>query len=328
MCKEIVLCQSCTYCIIARVQVLGRGVIMTTHHFQPTRFSTILGSVEPVLRIKSGDTVITTTLDADGWDENCIPTTAPSNPMTGPFFVEGAEPGDTLVVHLDRLLPNRSLGWSRAIATEYTVEPAFFAKLPQDKIVDWHIDFEANQIRLQDPTPISPNINVPLNPMLGCFGVAPAGGESISTTTAANHGGNMDYRRFTSGTTAFFPVFVSGGLFFLGDGHANQGDGEIAGSGIEVSLDVQFTVNIRKNSRIYWPRGEDSQYIFTVGNCRPLEQAIQHATTEMLRWLTCDFGFDLFSANVLMGQIVLYDIASVFNPSYSVACIIDKKYLS
>jgi len=128
--------------------------------------------------------------------------------------------------------------------------------------------------------------------MLGCFGVAPPGGQAISTDTSAEHGGNMDYRGFVTGVTAYFPVFAPGALFHLGDGHAVQGDGEIVGTGIEVSCDVQFTVRLLKGYRIGWPRGENADYIFSVGNARPLDQALQHATTEMVRWLAADYGLD------------------------------------
>ncbi len=125
--------------------------------------------------------------------------------------------------------------------------------------------------------------------MLGCFGVAPPGGQAISTATSAEHGGNMDYRGFVAGVTVYFPVFVPGALLHVGDGHATQGDGEIVGTGIEISMDVQFTVQVIKGKRIHWPRGENAEYIFTVGNARPLDQAVQHATTEMLRWLKEDY---------------------------------------
>src|ERR1700733_2382827 len=149
--------------------------------------------------------------------------------------------------------------------------------------------------------------------MLGCFGVAPANGQAISTATSAEHGGNMDYRGFTAGVTVYFPVFVPGALFHLGDGHATQGDGEITGTGIEISMDVQFTVRLIKGKLIRWPRGENQEEIFTAGNARPLDQALQHATTEMLHWLEEDYQLDVTSASLLLGQCVEYDIANVFD---------------
>ena len=101
------------------------------------------------------------------------------------------------------------------------------------------------------------NLTLPLAPMLGCFGVAPPRGQAISTATSGEYGGNMDYRGFIAGTIAYFPVFVPGALVHVGDGHAIQGDGEIVGTGIEISMDVQFTVRLIKGKRIEWPRGHE-----------------------------------------------------------------------
>jgi acetamidase/formamidase len=122
-------------------------------------------------------------------------------------------------------------------------------------------------------------------------------------------------------------VFAQGALFFLGDGHALQGDGEIAGTGIEVSMDVEFSVDLIKGRTIEWPRGEDSQYIFTVGNARPLDQCVQHATSEMLRWLE-EYGLDAQHASLLLGQCVRYDLGNIFDPAYTMICKMEKKLLS
>ena len=138
----------------------------------------------------------------------------------------------------------------------------------------------------------------------------------------------MDYRLFREGCTAMFPVAVPGALFFLGDAHGCQGDGEIAGTGIETSADISFRVRIIKKKLIDWPRGENADAIFTVGNARPLEQALQHATTEMLTWLEQDYGLDRTSASHLLGMAVRYDIANVFNPAFSVACRLEKRWLA
>ena len=99
-------------------------------------------------------------------------------------------------------------------------------------------------------------LSLPLAPMLGCFGVAPAEGQSLSTATSGPHG-NMDYRGFVSGVTVYFPVAVAGALLFAGDGHALQGDGEIAGTGIEISFDIEITVQVQKGKQISWRRGEN-----------------------------------------------------------------------
>ena len=137
----------------------------------------------------------------------------------------------------------------------------------------------------------------------------------------------MDYRGFTEGATVMFPVFVPGALFHIGDCHAAQGDGEIVGNGVEVSFEVRFTVRVLRGRRIWWPRGENATHVFAVGNARPLDQAVQHATTEMVRWLGEDYGLDLRSANTLLGQCVEYDIANVYNPAYTVVCKVAKRIL-
>ena len=306
---------------------------MPTHHFHPRQYHTTLGSHEPVLRIADGDTVITTTVDAHGRDARNEQVTPGGNAQTGPFYVEGAEPGDTLVLELDRLAPNRTYGYTSTMVAPNAVEPSYVPELPWppkgDEWVraEWYVDAEAGTATLVKPETMLGRLTLPLAPMLGCFGVAPPGGQAISTGTSAEHGGNMDYRGFTSGVTVYFPVFVPGALISMGDGHALQGDGEIAGTGIEISFDVQFTVHLRKGKRIHWPRGENADYIFTVGNARPLDQAVQHATTEMIRWLREDYGLDPVGASILMGQCVEYDLGNMFDPAYTMVCKLSKPVL-
>jgi acetamidase/formamidase len=138
----------------------------------------------------------------------------------------------------------------------------------------------------------------------------------------------MDCRGFSPGVTACFPVFEAGALIYLGDAHACQGDGEIVGTGIETSFEVEFTVRLLKGKQIGWPRGENAEDIFTVGNARPLDQALQHATTEMIQWLADDYGLDTTAASHLLGQAVRYEVANVFNPAYSVVCRLAKRWLN
>lgn len=304
---------------------------MPTHTYEPTHYHHTLGSHPPVLRIAPGDTVVTTCVDAAGQDRNLQPVTPRGNPMTGPFYIEGAEVGDTLVVRLEKLRPNRTSGWSGVVLAANVVDPDDVPALAQargsQRWLDWDVNLEAHTAWLRSPGGRLEGLVLPLDPMLGCFGVAPGGGESISTATSGPHGGNMDYRGFKAGVTAYFPVRVEGALFFLGDGHALQGDGEIAGTGIEISMDVQFSVDLVKDQTIRWPRGEDEEYIFTIGNARPLDQCVQHATSEMLRWLTSQYGLDIQSASQLMGQCVRYDLGNIFDPAYTMVCKMPKKVL-
>ncbi|TCL66292.1 acetamidase/formamidase family protein [Rhizobium sp. BK251] len=137
----------------------------------------------------------------------------------------------------------------------------------------------------------------------------------------------MDYRLFGPGTTVWFPVFVPGALFFLGDCHAVQGDGEIVGTGVETTFEVVVRLSVEKKKRIAWPRAETSEDVITVGNARPLDQALQHATTEMLDLLLNDYKLTKVAASHLLGQVVRYDIGNVFDPAYTVACRVAKKWL-
>lgn len=302
---------------------------MTVHHFQPSHYYTAIGAAPPVLRIQAGDTVHTTCVDAHGLDAEGREATPPGNPMTGPFYIAGAQPGDTLVVHLDAITPSRRGGWSRACLAANVVDPDAVPSLPRPREGDnlyceWEVDVQAGTATPLNSSPALRSLVLPIRPMLGCFGVAPAGGQAISTATSAEHGGNMDYRGFTAGVTVYFPVAVEGALFYLGDGHALQGAGEIVGTGIEISCDVTFRVDLRRDWRTRWPRGEDAAYIFTAGNARPLDQALQHATTEMARWLEEAYALDAAAAQTLMGMAVDYEVGNVFDPAYTMICKMPK----
>jgi amidase len=302
------------------------------HTFEPTRFHVTIGSHEPVLRVADGDTIATWCVDAGGYDRSFDERiTEGGNPQTGPFYVEGAEPGDTLAVRLDLLRPNRERGFTGTLVAPNVVDPSFATELPYDSVRDddfWSLDLERWTARLEDPPPGLESLELPLDPMLGCFGVAPARGQAISCATSGRHGGNMDYRGFRQGVTVYFPVFVEGALLHVGDGHALQGDGEIVGTGIEVSFDVEVTVRVLKGKESSWPRAEDDEFVMAVGNARPLDQALQHATTELMALLQQDYGLDSRASSVLLGQCVRYDVGNVYDPAYTVVAKLEKRLLS
>jgi len=305
---------------------------MATYNFVPDHYFTTIGSHPPVLQIADGDTVRTTTVDARGQDSSGKAVTPPGNPMTGPFYVEGAMPGDTLVVKLEMLRPNRPQGWTRKVVAANVLEPFHaqeVAAIPDASgLAIWDVDVEEATVTLSEPANTKlGKWSVPLAPMVGCFGVAPSNGQAISTGTSGEYGGNMDYRGFTEGVTVYFPVAVEGALFHIGDGHAVQGDGEIVGTGVEISFDVQFTVHVQKGRKINWPRGENDDYIFTVGNARPLDYCVQLATSEMVRWLQSDYGLDGLAAHILLGQAVEYDLGNIFDPAYTMVCKVPKRLL-
>jgi len=300
---------------------------MAMHRFSPTHYFSTIGSHEPVLRIADGDSVITQTIDAVGSDAAGELVHRGSNPQTGPFYIEGAEPGDALAVRFDSITPNRRHGISATVIAERILDPEFVRTLPEPQRGNWEVDVEAGTVTLVEPETALGRLTVPLAPMLGCFGVAPPGGQAISTATSWVHGGNMDYRGHMAGVTVYFPVAVSGALFHLGDGHAVQGDGEIVGTGVEISMDVQFTVSVIKDTNIVWPRTENDDYIMAIGNARPLDEALQAATTELVRWLAHDYGLDTRAASILLGQTIEYDIANVFDPAYTVVAKLNKRWL-
>lgn len=301
---------------------------MTAHSFTPTTLYNTLGSHAPALTVASGDTVRAATADAHGFDHRGHKIADRPNPMSGPFFVEGAEPGDTLLVTIRDIRMTRKTGWTFDVLSPNVIDPQAVSRFPERRKTEWMIDAEKGRAWLADPPAPLSRWSVAVEPMIGCLGVAPDLGQAISTATSGRHGGNMDYRGFKAGVEAMFPVFVPGALFFLGDVHAQQCDGEIVGTGIETAAEVTFTVRVLKGNRIGWPRGMTESEIFTIGNARPLDQALQHATTEMLDWLMTEHGLDEVAASHVMGQAVRYDVANVFNPAYSVACRIARQALS
>jgi acetamidase/formamidase len=298
---------------------------MTRHVFQPTEFHNAIGLGRPVLTVNDGDSVVTQTIDAWGFDAAGRQVATRPNPLTGPFLVHGAEPGDTLAVRIDRMRPTRASGWTFSPVASNVVDPAFACTLPERARSLWTLDLERMVARLLEPSAALQDWTVAIRPMVGCFGVAPPLGQAISTATSGPYGGNMDCPLFGPGTTAHFPIFVPGALFYLGDGHASQGAGEIVGNGIETSFEVVFTVRVVKGQRIGWPRGETDDEIFTIGNARPLDQAVQHATTEMMHWLSADFGLGAVDGSHVLGQSVRFEVANVFNPAFTAVCALSRK---
>ncbi|MCY3760553.1 MAG: acetamidase/formamidase family protein [Gemmatimonadetes bacterium] len=303
---------------------------MAHHQFTPDHYHTAIGSHEPVLEIAPGDTVSTTTVDARGGDASGATVTERGNPQTGPFYITGAEPGDTLVITLDELKPNRPTGFTGLRIAPNVLDHGYVPQFGDglgDGTAQWAVDTEKGTARLMSPEGPLTGIELDLDPMIGCFGVAPPRRQAISCATSDTHGGNMDYRGFRQGVKVYFPVAVEGALFHLGDGHAVQGDGEIVGTGIEISFDVTFTADLIKDKRIGWPRAENDEYLMAVGNARPLDQALQHATTELVEWLQTDYGMDARTVHMLLGQVVEYDVGNVFDPAYTMVCKVARKYV-
>lgn len=305
---------------------------MTVHRFVPTTFHNTFGSHAPVLSVRSGDVIETFTVDAGGRDARDEPVASRGNPLTGPFWVEGAEPGDTLVVHARSVRPNRSRGYSSSALAPVAVDPEFVWDLDRtQRRIDWIVDTRTGVARPVEPVATLEDLVVPLAPMLGCIGVAPEKAQAISSATSGPYGGNMDYRRLGAGVTMRFPVFVPGALLFVGDAHAVQGAGELSGTGIEISADVEIAVSVEHaagtDDGIQWPRGETDDVLFTLGNARPLDDAARYATTEMVRWLWSRYGLSVEAASVVIGQTCSYELGNMFDPAFTMVCIVEKRYL-
>lgn len=300
-----------------------------THTFVPDRFyNTFSFAHPPALRIKPGDRVVTKTIDASGTDWEGRSVGVGPNPQTGPFYVEGAAPGDMLVVTFEKIETNRETAYSASLLAPYAVDPATLATRVdrEPRRVAWRIDKSRGVARLE-AIDRHPTIELPLRPMLGCVGVAPARKEAIATSTPGSFGGNMDYAGVTAGVKVMLPVYEPGALLFIGDGHARQGEGEVAGTGLETSMDVEFTVDLIKSKPVGWPRMETDTHIMVLGSARPLLQALQHATSEMLRWLMADYGFTERGGSTFMGQALEYEIANVVDPNFTVVAKVRKSLL-
>jgi amidase len=301
-----------------------------THRFVPTQFYTTYSFAHPpALRIRPGDRIITKTIDAAGTDWDGKSVSPGGNPQTGPFYIEGAEPGDTIVVTFEKIDTNRATGYSGSLLAPYTVDPAALSSRVdrEPKRMVWNIDKAKGTVWI-DSTDLTPShLEAPIRPMLGCVGVAPSRKEAIAAVTPGAFGGNMDYAGLVAGAKVMLPVNEPGALLFMGDGHARMGEGEVAGTGVETSMDVEFTVALLKKKAIAWPRLENDTHIMVLGSARPLLEALQHATTEMQKWLMADYGFSERGSSTFMGQALEFEIANVVDPNFTVVAKMRKSML-
>src|SRR5436190_12346019 len=302
-----------------------------THIFEPTTFHHVFsGEIAPVLHINPGDTIKTITVDAWGVDAKGVRRCAVGNPQTGPFFIEGAMPGDTLVIKFDRIRLNSDSAQSGGQIVPNAVQPDYFRDAEFDVEFDseWKLDREMGVARLAKPTERLKNWKVNLRPMLGWVAVAPPGNQSVRSWWLGSWGGNMDYSSLREGATVYLPVYQEGALLFVGDGHALQGDGELNSDALETSMDVEFTVNLIYGKATQSPRFEDDEYLMTSGIAGSLADALQQATTELARWLERDYELSANESNILLGTSIRYDIAQVVNPQIHVVAKVSKALLA
>jgi amidase len=302
-----------------------------THKFEPTAFHNYFASnISPALHIFPGDTVETKSVDAGGVDENGVRRAPGGNPLTGPFYVEGAWPGDTLVVHLKHLRLNRGTAGSGTGIVPSALGPGYFRNLKMDEHFsgEWTLDRDHGVARPAKPSEHMKGYTVPLKPMLGCIGVAPPQQQSFRSGYLGPWGGNMDYREFGEGVTLYFGVNHPGALLFLGDGHAAQGAGELTGDALETSMEFSFSVDLLKGKGTNMPRAENAEYRMASGIANSLPEALQQATTNLSQWLADDYKLTPNEIALVLGTAIQYDVAEVVDPLVHVVARIDKKALA
>jgi acetamidase/formamidase len=294
----------------------------------------VYGSAAPVAHVKPGEIIETNTLDAFGnaikKPGDKLSSVKGDNPLTGPFHIDGAQPGDSLAIKfLDLQVDGNqgvgafAPGFGALNQTNYT--PMLHANLPE-KIWFYPIDKSTNTATFK-ALDSNFSVRIPLRPFLGCIGVAPAGGEARSSVVPAEFGGNMDAPEASVGNILYLPVNVAGALLYMGDGHAAMGDGEIAGTAIEVALTARLQVNLIKGRKINWPRFENDTTIMTVGAYRPLDDALRIAFTELVEWIHKDYGLSNLDAYELLSKVAKIHLDEMVDPNYVIVASIEKKFL-
>ncbi len=252
------------------------------------------------------------------------------NPQTGPFFVEGAEVGDTLAIHFIDLQPARDWAASTTIplfggltATSFTqlLNPA----LPE-RVWMYALD-RASSTVLFRALDSDFSVAIPVEPMLGTVGVAPKAFEVRNALVPDAFGGNMDSPEVRAGTTIYLGVNVEGALFSLGDGHYAQSEGETCGVAVEGAMSTACIVDVVKSTYVDWPRLEDDAFIMVAGSVRPLEDAYRIAYTQLVRWLAADYGLSTMDAYQLVSQVAKTGVANVVDTNYTVLAKFPKRYL-
>ncbi|CEP67488.1 Acetamidase/Formamidase [Moorella glycerini] len=282
--------------------------------------------LEPVARITPGNEVIVYTEDAFKSrikTEADIPSKALAtvrflNPQTGPIYIEGAEPGDTLKVEIQDIELTRDYAVSCFLKHFGGLH---LEERLEEKVWIWRL-VENRQYLYNEEI----RVKIPVRPFYGTFGVAPEI-EAISTMSPGPFGGNMDVPDITAGNTVYLPVYNKGALFYMGDCHAAQGEGELCGVACEITAKATIKFDLIKGKKIAWPRIESKDKIMAVGSARPMEDAARIAYAELLAWLAEDYGFTKAEAYELLTQVGGLYVGNMVDTSYSLVASIHKRYL-
>jgi amidase len=307
----------------------------------PDTFWNTLDRKHPVVaRLKPGEIASTRLLDAGARDYMNVQRAQPSNPMVGPIYIEGAEPGDAIHINFRKVRPSRGTAWSYYrlglfSLTGQTIEGLYpnnykadIVRPGRSDLLIWDVDTVRGVVKLREPVSARHKLEFPMEPMLGVVGVAPAGDFAPTSGPSREYGGNMDFNEVREGSTVILPVFHPGALLFMADGHALMADGEPTGAGIETSMDVEFSVDLVKGARLSGPRVVTRDYIISVGSqaefISTLDRAIQLATSDMVRWLTEEYTMEPWAAHMVISAKAEYEVVTVMG---SAAIKIPKRWL-
>jgi acetamidase/formamidase len=301
--------------------------------FKPTVYYNNFSHKFPhVLIVHQGDTIRSESVDAGGFDKNGERIAKRGNPLTGPFYIDSASAGDIVAITLTNVSLNRHY------AT--TVEGFVKRSLPMEtikevygrnaKLVKWTLDIKNGFAIPNFAHEHLDSFKIPLQPFLGCVGLAaPQENKAPLTYFADSYGGNMDFYKITKGATIYLPVFHEGGLLYLGDGHAAQGDGELNGDALETSMDFAFVARVIKGKpQIKFPLIEDSEHIVAIAMDKTLEQALKKATLGLLEWLQTSYHLTIKEATQVLGHLIEYRIPTLAGPKLEIAAMIKKEYLT
>ena len=310
---------------------------VVTYRPDSSEFAWTFGGVPPVRKVKPGDVLELWTEDAFGGKVRGVDDLVSTviefpfvNPQTGPFFVEGAEPGDTLAIHFVSIEPSRDWAASCTVplfgALTSTHQTATLQE-PLPEVV-WIYEVDAGRRTVTYRARAGEYaVELPLDPMHGTVGVAPAAFEARSSLVPDAHGGNMDTPEMRAGTTCYLGVNVEGALFSIGDGHCRQGEGETCGVAVEAAMDTVIAIDLVKGRPTPWPRLENDTHVMSAGSARPLEDAFRIAHVDMVTWLTEEYGFETLDAYQLLTQVSETPVANVCDPNYTIVTKVAKRHL-
>ncbi|GAB4083084.1 acetamidase [Modestobacter muralis] len=295
------------------------------------------GGGEPLLRVQPGTVVELTTEDCFGGRVRTVedlPTRVCEfpylNPVTGPVHVEGAEPGDTLAVHVIDIAPARDWAVSTTFphfgALTATHETAMLHDPLEEVVWVYEVDREAGTCLFR-PRRGGPEVELPLDCMHGTLGVAPAAGQVFMSITPAAHGGNMDTPELRAGTTVYLGVNVPGAQLSLGDGHCRQGEGEVCGTAVEAAMRTVVVVDLIKGGAPAWPRLENDEFLMSTGSVRPLEDAYRVSQRDLVGWAAELAGWDVLDAYQLVSQAGLAPVGNVVDTNYTMVAKLPKRFL-